>query len=68
MSKKHNQRTREQILEKRNKPIETTVKYFSPAVLGIPDAPKPLFNPLLEKVLKNAGDDFKFPGNKNDAK
>jgi hypothetical protein len=61
MSKKHNQRTREQILEKRNKPIETTVRYFSPAVLGVPDL---VTNPLLKTVLKNAGKDFKFPGNK----
>jgi hypothetical protein len=54
-------KSREQILEKRNKPIETTVRYFSPAVLGVPDL---VTNPLLKKVLKSAGEDFKFPGNK----
>lgn len=40
-------------LKKQQRPV-------GPVVLG---HPLPTFNPLLDKMFKNAGDDFKFPGN-----
>lgn len=61
-------RTREEILAKRNEPVVTTVvKYTSPVAMGHPLSVE-VYNPFLSKVLKNAGDDFKFPGNRDRSK
>lgn len=40
---------------------------LGPCVLGHP-LPPATFNPLLDKMLKNAGEEFKFPGNRDRSK
>lgn len=55
-------KSREHILAKRDVPIVQTALYHSP--VAMPTVSVENNNPLLGKVLKNAGDDFKFPGNR----
>lgn len=43
------------------------IQSLGPCVLGHP-LPPATFNPLLDKLLKNAGEEFKFPGNRDRSK